>query len=253
MAVRKSVGIQLPPGNRFSGSVWYIFLPSNVDRSQYIQNCFRTNTVTIINKNNEILHNVRIGKIAIQFIEFPIDQKHLGSPVLVQNVLPFNYPMIVEVYDFSDEVSYLEEKAFNIQRKSDNGIVQISGKSKKGQLFINVNSDLEEGGELYINVANKNQTGKIRINVKGDIQLDSSGNLTVNNQKKINFNSKTTIEHNTGKEPMVLGDTLTKLLEDLIGEIAKSTTAQGPLLNASQIAAYIQQVKNIKSEKSKLE
>ena len=252
MIPRKSVAPQQMGGRKFN-SIWYVTIPIDVDRETYIQNCFRTGTVSLINENAELINKVPVGKLAMSMIEFPKRYGQTGSPVACMNITKKNQLVVVDVYSFKNDISGVrEENQFSISRRSDTATVQISGKANKGQLFINVDSDTDEGGEVYLNVSNNSKTGKLKLNIQGDIIVDSEGKVTINNTEEVNINSEL-IKHNTGSEPMVLGDRLKTLLEDFIQEVSISTTAQGPLLNASKIAAFKAKVVDVLSEKSKLD
>jgi hypothetical protein len=105
------------------------------------------------------------------------------------------------------------------------------------------NIDIYKGEEAYTNI-------KYEIGV-GFTYEDEDENKIIIDKNKFQIESGNNVLNlGNGNEPLILGDTLAQFLNDLITEISKSTTAQGPLLNAAAIAAYTSQVDTIKSEYS---
>ena len=91
----------------------------------------------------------------------------------------------------------------------------------------------------------------------GFVYKDEFGNEIKCSDGLIELISKK-INHNSGKEPMVLGDTLEKILNDLLTAIQKLTVispvgATSPPVNIGDFAAIQARLDTIKSKKSNLE
>lgn len=281
-------------GDRKPVDMWYVCLPANEDRERYIANCMATYTVSLLNMNNERLHKIPVGKCAMQFIEFPADENSLGSPCVCVNIEGHNQLLVVEVFNFGDQFNLFEESEKRLTEKTANGYAEVSIKGKKGQVFINVDSELDEGGEVSINIANKTGTGKFNINVNGTLKVNNTGKTEILSSDEImfvvddggedgkktylkytngtgltyedEFGNKLTITQDLykliakkislgeGKEPLVLGDTLAKLLKDFIAEVGKITTTTSigvqPIMNKAQIEALSEKVDPILSKLS---
>lgn len=109
-------------------------------------------------------------------------------------------------------------------------------------------SEYENYLEIYkrlgVELTYKESVGIKFINNESHIQID---------KEIINIIAKT-INHNSGKEPMVLGDTLQKLLEELIDAILKLTvtTPNGPSGTPINFAMFNKVKGKLEQFKSKL-
>jgi len=291
MKDKSSIKINPIPGKRDSSGAGYIYLPSDVDREEYINNVYNTHKVSVQTENAEVLHDVPIGMNALQWIKFPLISTELGSPIYWVASPIHKQPVIVEVFEFDDEMSDMKKDSFLLKRSSDNGTVSIRGDSKNNKINITIASNLDTGGELLVNVTNKTKTGKITFNVQGDIEVFSR-NTTLNNlntlkaqiedldidelqtiikyvksvgfsyldefeneinatEPSIQIKGKTAVLIGVGEEALALGDTLAQLIKDFLTEISKATTPAGPLLNAAAIVAFVGQVDTILSQYAK--
>ena len=287
----KSIGKREIPSLRQPNSIWFVYLPPDEDRDQYIQSSLRTSTVTLINMNGEIQHRVPVGKSAINYIEFPDNESQFGSPVMCANERMHNQLFVVEVFEQGDTFNIKQENQKRFSEQSDNGLseVIIDG---QGSISLNASNDIQDnGGKVYVNIASPNESGELKIDVNGTINIINTGNTNIEtsdgfqiaiydgNEQDIQTTIKYTndegfsyidqfdnqisiidgeiniksskISINDGTEPIILGNQLVNLLNDLIAEIAASlvTTAigQSPLINSAQILAFQNQLEQLKS------
>lgn len=277
--IKKNIGKQ-GTGKRQSAGIAYIHIPLDTDRDKYIFNCLRTHTVSLITEDGQYIPKVNIGKMLIQFIDFPEDTGKVGSPVVWVNIPFYNEPVVIDVLSPSDEMQGgLEEKQFKFRRSNGNAVVEISGRGKKGQLFINVDGDDDDSGRVYINIRNKSKTGKLNLKIQGDIEADVEGKVELlvsdefkvevsdpNDDENISIITATkeqiliesnAIKHNAGESPMVLGDKQQELEDKRTSEYDNHThpTALGPSgTPLIPIAAILKDsIAAITSDKSSLE
>lgn len=238
------------PNKRPTVGIGYIVIPSDVDRDQYIINAFRKEEVCVLNIDGSFLNKVLIDRDCIQRIEFPIDNNNPGSCVVYVNEYVHNQPIIIAVLSKGNENQLLNENEFKLYRKTKAGIVSIIGNADKSQLNIQLLTDNETGGDLYVNLVNKSKSCKLNVEVKGNINLKSTSDFNIDSNSKITL-GKENIEHAT------LGDTLKEFLDDFIDEVSKITTMTSmgvqPILNKAQIKAFKDRTEDILSQLNYLE
>jgi len=290
---KASAGKQSPSSPRYTSGSAYITIPTEVDREQFIQQCYRMNRVCLLTENNEFFKDVPIDKSAIQNIEFPESGGGIGSPVIWVNIEPYNQVVIVAVLSKNDETFFLNEKKFKLNKTFGSNSVDITGDGGSGNLLISLNSDKEEGGLLNITINNKNKTGQLKIFINGSGEIYCTDSLNIKTTKKLNFeisdiskDDKITtltyvkgegfkykdeyqnsiiakdgeinitskkIIHNSGNEPMLLGNTTIQLISDLLDQLAKESAGPYPLLGQAQYTILKQKLDKLKSTKSFLE
>lgn len=217
-------------------SRWFIYMPSDIDRNTYIQNCFRTGTVTLVDEWNEIQHRARIGKLALQSISFPKDIDSKGSEVIC-NSMPYSGQLyVVDVYYKADEFVDQTEESYRFIKTINGGIAEllIDGNGK-----INLNVDSEEVSEVSINVTDKNKSGKFTVNVNGSATLNASKNVLINSPK---------ISLNESDEPVLLGNKTVTLLENILKQLEKESAGPYPLLGRAVYTQIKERLDEIKSK-----
>lgn len=175
-------------GARTAISIWNVYLPSEVDRNKYVTNCLRTGTVTLINTNNEVVHKIPIGKLALQLVKFPAEQPakgpavepRLGSVVSCGNVLGHNQMFVLDVYNYENEFNHIEENEFRLIKEDGVNKAEVSLRGKKGIASVSVHSDDADGGQLHINVTHSDgESALVKLSVSGDIDVEATGSVSV--------------------------------------------------------------------------
>lgn len=232
--------------NRDTVSLWRIYMPSDVDREVYIKTCFLTGTVTLINENGEIVHRVKIGKLAIQTIKFPLDLKSFGSEVICLTAPYSGKLYVTDVYTSSTEFGDQGEDQYRLYKSTDDGFaeVRIDG---KGNIFLSVDGEGESN--ITISVANKDRTGKLNVNVNGDILVQNDGTTTLKSTNQVLIDSPK-IYLNDSEEPILLGKKTVQLLSDLLDQLNIESAGPYPLLGNSKYAEIKQGLEDLKSTKS---
>jgi hypothetical protein len=187
MRVKKSVGTIGVVGKRNSISIWNVALPLDVDRDQYVQMCYRTGTLSLINSNGEFTNSIPISSDNIQQVVFPLTSETIGSPVMCV-VEPFHKQLFVaSVYNFTDNYDNVLEGERAIIKKSDNGIAEIRVQNVGSRIIMNVSSAIDDGGEIIVNVTNRTSTGKFTMNVNGDVNINTVGTTNINTSEGYNL------------------------------------------------------------------
>lgn len=234
-----SIGREGMPQMRDSVSIWSIYVPYGVDRQVYIDNCYKTGTVTLINENSEVINRVKIGKLLLQLVEFPDDTDSLGSEVICLTIPYSGEIRVVDVYYTDKQYNFQKENEYRFVKQHNTGIASITVDGR-GRTIISVDGG-EDVGEIILNVTDNNKTGKLSIQVNGSVNLVSSQSVLIDSPQ---------IFLNQSEEPIPLGNKLAQLLDDILSQLAKESAGPYPLLGRSIYEQLKESIEAIKSTMS---
>jgi hypothetical protein len=282
-----------------SAGVGFVVVPSDIDREQYINDCYRTNTLTINGgKGYGYFSGVHADINVMQNITFPTDEENRGTAVVWVKDAISQLPVIVGVLRKQNEYYSLAENQFRLKR-------QNGDKTKFVELFIDGDEscfdivlvgDEETPAELNVKLGSKNKDSILNISSDNELNISSEKKVKIGTNQKIEveisdkgetktsivyelglglvykdeFENEITckdgqvdviskkINHNSGKEPMVLGNTLADLLDEMLKAIQAITVispvgATSTPVNAASFAAIQAKLDTIKSKISNLE
>jgi len=173
----------------------YIVIPSDEDRDKYIETCLRKERVSILlDGGGSIISNCYISREALNGIKFPEDSDDLGSCVAFISPKFNNLPIIVGIISKADETQLLEEDSFKRQVSTDGALVTIEGKGKTGELFVTVESEFENEGNINIALKSKNNTSKFNLKCFGDITIDAEGGVDLKASDTVKIRSTEVID-----------------------------------------------------------
>lgn len=166
-----------------------IIIPADIDVADYIQKCYRTNTISIALESGGIIDNVSIIKSALNEISFPKERVLLGSQVLWVNNPKKNNPIVIGIINNNGEFIDLS-KDKSVLRRTANGFTnEIIVDSEKGVIILNSNSTNESGGDIHIIATNRDKNAKLNVNIIGSINIKSNS-FEILNKDKISFTIK---------------------------------------------------------------
>lgn len=270
--------------DRDSVSEWYVALPKNQDRGEYVHKCFLSGTVSLINSNGEYQHRVKIDKTAIQTVVFPPDAKTLGSLVLCLSAPYSGQLYVVGVFGTTTEWNDQTESTYRFF-KAAGGTAELSVDGA-GKISLSVDSE-DDTSEVTVSVTSKNQAGKLKLLVNGDTLLQASGETQLISGKRvmvsqIDESGTTGVELTPGKvkagtpagaivqldgtdvkiitpeggkitlndstEPVLLGAKTVQLLQDLLTQLSHETAGPYPLAGIATYAQLILKLDPLKSQ-----
>lgn len=262
-------GLITTPGFKYSGGIAYIAIPRDLDRDKYIRDCFANNYVSMRTEDGGFHNRIPVPPEVLNFLEFPTKVDELGSPVVYITDQQYNHHYIVNRYERRDSIGDNSEHKFKFTRQLESSHVEISGSVKDGAVNILIDS-FNKKGSFNLNVYNANKDCQANIDIQGNIVINSSNNVEINQSNSFKvvttdeddnsssyqqtasenrfYNKKFIV--NDGKEPMVLGDQLNDFIDSLINTLTGlQTVDQKPLSPASitKLNALKAQVKKIKS------
>lgn len=245
-----SIGLNSLKGVAHKTGGGYVFIPSDVEREDFVESCYRTGRISIVRDNSfGIMNNVRVDIDSIQDIEFPEKTGKLGSFV-VWVLDPFKkIPYVVAVLAKDSTYRPSKENQRFFQKETENGTVTVSIDGENVTIDV-----ISEGKGGLINIINRG--GNINIKSDNDVNVETAGKINITSKDSINIESKL-VKQNKGDEPSLRGEKTVKLLEELIDLLFKSrvstTIGLQPLTNFIEINKLKDKLEDLKSEKSFIE
>ena len=277
--------------------VGFIVVPDDNTRKQYIEDCYRTSTVTINGGYGYgYISSVKIFSDVLQKVKFPLTQNERGTPVFWVRENFSNRPIIIGVLSEEGYTNLLKENQERIVQQFGDNIVEIFLDANSSTLNINVLGNSENPSLINIKTSSGSEDSLLNLESDGKVNLsanqinatsrkdfsiflktsdneelisiigneektefkDQFDNIITSDKDNIKIQVAKEFNINGGKEPMVLGDTLATLLEDMLKAIQKLTvmtpvgTSTVPV-NIADFAAIQSKLDTIKSKISNLE
>lgn len=301
--------------------VGFVVVPNDDKREDYINDCYRTMSVTINGGfGYGYISNVKILGNVLQQIKFPLKSTERGTPVFWVRENFTNRPIIVGVIPEGNYTNLLTEGQGRYVQQVGERVVEIFEDATNGVLNISVVSDSEHPANVRIKASSgttesvlevesdgivrvsgnqiesvarqdfkmvlKNAVDDELVTITGDKEkveyvdqfktnvrlskesVDVNTEIDVNvgakdsainvTSKEINLKTDNKLNLDSGKEPMVLGDTLKGILNDILKAIQTMTvmTPTGPSsvpINIADFASIQAKLQTILSKKSNLD
>lgn len=277
--------------------IGFIVVPDDNIRQQYIDDCYRTSTVTINGGfGYGYISAVKILPDVLQKIRFPLKSKERGTPVLWLRENFSNRPIVIGIISEEGYTNLLKENQNRFVQEIDGKTVEIFQDANSATLNINVVGKSDTPANINIKVASGSEDSVVNIDSDGKVNVsandftaiarntfniflkdgkndelisligdsekmefkDKFGNVITSNEENVNITVAGKFNVNSGKEPMVLGQTLVDLLSEILDAIKQITvvtpvgTSSVPVNIASFTSAQ-QKLKNILSTISNLD
>lgn len=248
----------ITPGYKYSAGIGYIAIPRDLDRDKYIKDCYANCRVSMQTEDGGFHNRIPVTPEVMNFIEFPLIQNELGTPVVYITDQQYQYHYIIGRFQKRNSLGDGAEYKFKFSRALNDAHVDISGSAKdrtinllidggdkKGVLTINL---FGEGNDSELNIdiqgnLNSNVTGKTNILQSDSIAIkttDSDGNYSAIEQSANETKIKSgKLSINDGEEPMVLGNKLQALFNSIFDTICKIKTVDKKPLSPDSIAQII--------------
>ena len=279
-----------------SGGVGFLVVPEEIDRTKYIQDCYRTQTVSMNGGEGYGYFNaVRCPQNILENLSFPTETNR-GTPVIWVKDGMTHLPVIIGWLRKEGDFYALGENQWRISRGNEKRNVEIFVDGNETSMQINVMGDSEYPANVDIKLTSQNKDSVFNLSSDNEVNVNAVNKLSLSSNKELNlrvdekgetkgkltyvlgtgfvfedeFKNKIEmyeegvkitsekIDHNEGKEPMVLGDTLAKLLEDFLSAVQKLTVIS-PVgqtsvpVNIADFVAIQKRVEEIKSKISNLD
>lgn len=268
-------GFQSIDGFLFNVGKAYIALPTDIDRNQYLRDCYKNFHCSMRTEDGGFFNRVPVPPNILNFIRFPEKAEELGTCVIYNVDEQLQYPYVVGYFQDKEELGALQEHGFIFKRVNKTKYVQIDASAKSNVINVIVDSGDEEG-EINIRTISKDSKSKVNIEVDGELNITTDNTATFTQYKAFKVTTQdqsdekvksgfeqTSTENkfynqkfliNDGDDAMVLSSKLISLLSDLIEEISTSTTNTAiglqPLTNGEKISKFKSRLDEIKSKEA---
>lgn len=183
---KNSVGLTKTYGGERKIGIAYAVIPDNLKRSEYIENCFKTNTIAIKDERGYLKTKVPINQEILSQVEFPESPYRTGSPLVYGKEYQLDEPVILNVLQLNQKRGELEEEfQFLMRRIFGNNFVSIDGRAKQGTLSVDVSG--EESSEMNLNLIHPDDEAKFDLFVKGFINLLANKDINLKYKNNIQF------------------------------------------------------------------
>ena len=258
--------------------VGYIVIPKDVNTAEYVQRCYRNHSVSISGGyDSTYMHGVKITEEALNKIKFPDNDDGLGSPVVWLRDSFTNRAIVIGTLKTAGESNMVQGSQQRLVQETAQSVVEmfldalnctinISAQGNENIPAV-INLKASSGTDVgdVVNIISKdciNADGRhMRVNLTEDFELtinngeediihivgneeelritDHFKNEAIFNEENVQILT-TKFNIGTGKEQMVLGNTLINLLSQLIDAILNMTvlTHVGPSGTPVNAAAF---------------
>ena len=258
--------------------IGYIVIPRDVNTAEYVQRCYRNHSVSISGGyDSTYMHGVKITEEALNKIKFPDNDDGLGSAVVWLRDSFTNRAVVIGTLKTAGESNMVQGSQQRIVQETAQSVVEMfldalnctiniiakGNENIPAVINIKASSGTDEGD--VVNITSKDHiitdSRHIKVNLTEDFELTINNGEEdiihiVGNEEELHitdhfkneaiFNEENvqilTAKFNvgTGKEQMVLGNTLVNLLSQLIDAILNMTvlTHVGPSGTPVNAAAF---------------
>ena len=265
--------------------IGYIVIPKDTNTAEYVQRCYRNHTVSISGGyDSTYMHGVKITEEALNKIKFPDNDDGLGSAVVWLRDSFTNRAVVIGTLKTAGESNMVQGSQQRIVQETAQSVVEMfldalnctinvsaqGNENIPAVINLKASSGTDEGD--VVNIISKDRivtdSRHIKVNLTEDFELtinngeedilhiagneeelhitDHFKNEAIFNEENVQILT-TKFNVGTGKEQMVLGNTLVDLLSQLIDAILNMTvlTHVGPSgtpVNAASKYPYFQLV-----------
>lgn len=179
------IGIQSLDTGIGSAGVGFVVVPSDIDREQYVNDCYRTNTLTINGgKGYGYFSGVHADINVMQSIEFPTDDTNRGTPVVWVKDAISQLPVIVGVLRKQSGYYALAEKQYRLKRGTETRNVEVFLDGNEAALEITVVGDKDEAANINVKLSSANKDSVFNLNCDNEINVTAEKSVTVTSNEK---------------------------------------------------------------------
>lgn len=274
--------------------IGYVVVPKDSSVAEYVQRCYRNHSISISGGyDSTYMHNVKVAEGVLNNIKFPDTYDTLGSPVVWIRDSFTNRAVVIGVLRAAGNSDNTQTGQQRLFQETANQIVEIFLDALNCRVNISAVGDENVPGEVVIKAASNTESGDIvklisRDKITGEcktfeIEMSKNFEITLNNGDDIDLikisgdeNEFTVADHwnnkaifneqnvqiltnkfnvGEGNEQMVLGNTLVKLLGELIDAILNMTVlthvgASGTPINAATFSDIKSKLETVLSKLS---
>ena len=202
-----NIGVHGIGGENSYCGIGYVSIPKNIDRDEYIQDCYKRNVVTMFGGQfHPLFYDVPLTTSAIQEIKFPDKVGEYGSALVWLNVPYYNKPLVIAVLKANSDIYLVEQENWRVTKTIDENTIDINAKASNASLTFNIQASRGVEGKYKIRIVNDEETCVYDLYVKGTIWHHSTKKYTIISDEAFEFivvdekgNTKGNIRYEKGK------------------------------------------------------
>ena len=202
-------GVQMNHLYMGCGGIGYIVIPEGGEnRELYIQNCMRTNTVSIQGgAGRSIYNNVPIPPSVLEAVEFPVSIDEFGTPVVWVLDEYNQWPIVVNSLDLRKFNQ--QQPGQRTMRKESNGVVaEVKTDASQGIIDIYVGGTEDTPAEINIRVQSANVDSKVNIISDADISVSGDKHVEITSATRVTAHIVNGVDTEAGIEVVLQDDEL---------------------------------------------
>ena len=172
-----------------TAAVGYVVIPQGMDPDAYIEDCYRTNTITMWGgRGFGLFNSVYVSAQVMQDIQFPQNPEEInrGSAVIWVKDENSQLPVVIGTLSNADEILPHETNQFRLKRNiNDKRAIEVFLDAKSAAMFVNITGDDEESADLNIKVTSENKDSVINVYSDSNINVSSGKNVTIDSADSI--------------------------------------------------------------------
>lgn len=268
-----SQGLKAIPGFKYNAGIAYVAIPQDLDRDKYIKDCYANHYISMWTEDGGFHNRIPISPEVLNFIEFPLSITEFGSPVVYITDQQYQYHYIVSRFQKREALGDGSENKFKFNRQLNGAHVEINGSATDRSINVLIDGD-DKKGVFTINLFNENKDCQLKLDVQGDIVVNSTNNVTLeqygtfkvrtrnedDSESSFTQSSSENNFHNTkfkindGDEPFALGNKLKTFLSNFIDKVAEiqtvTTFGLQPIVNKIDVLKLKQDLDTILSKEA---
>lgn len=209
-----TIGISKVRNDIGSAGVGYVVIPEGIDDLKtYIEDCYRTNTLTIWGgRGYGYFSHIHVDQDVMQNIQFPenTEENNRGSAVVWVKDDNSQVPIIIASIRKQNDFYMLEPNQYRLSRSNGNRTTELFLDANNSEVTINVLGDSEEPANMKIKVISANKDSKfsiysdnaIKVNAK-QVSIASIDNVNVSVEKDGTTQTKITCKVDEGKSSVI--------------------------------------------------
>lgn len=170
--------------NQMPCGIAYIAWPSDIDRDEYLRDCFTNNRVSLWLEDGALVNRAVCTKGLFNKISFPKKVTEKGSAVVYVSDAVHNTPIVIGGITSKDEIGNLKEEQFFFGKIFEEKVISISGDAKKGAMSVNLDAGTGKG-KFFFEVNNDSSDCEVEFSIKGSWKASVQEQLLMVSEEEI--------------------------------------------------------------------
>jgi hypothetical protein len=173
------LGVTGLSGENLSSGVGFVIIPPGIDKTEFIKDCFVSNTISIAGADFSQIHNVPVDKTVMQQIKFPDRVGEMGTAVVFLNLPKHNLPIVVACLKNQKDIFTTHENKIRHSKSSDSKIVDMDMDADDAKISLSVSGDELIPAIIELIIKGNNINNHFKLEVDGITFIKNKGKILV--------------------------------------------------------------------------